>query len=734
MNSKTRFKKTTLGTAITLALSINSAALILSGGVAQASEQACTSRSSYSTDSGNFSMLSGSGFIVGGTNDVTMTWDGKAYTDSTDYSGPGGASNVTASSTTAFFSHRWTAHDIQVFAPGSYTFDTTQGGGNAESGIMNVSVPNGDIGMHMLFNWNGNNNIDVFLVAALSSVFGAGIGYTTQATASGAKKCATSIKNCLFDGKNFGSAGKPAGNKTWMLASAVNGSSVGGVAGVPMATGGPFAGFNANFNFYFPGQTVTLTPGSICNPSTVVSAFSFTPVTGANISTIYTSANTVTVSYSSGSGSVPVSISGGKYSQNGGAYTSASGTAVAGDTFKVQQTTGTNEDGTTSTASLSIGGTIGTFQVTVMDAKPAAFTFTPVSGATAGTTYTSNTITVSGMDTGLTAPISITGGEYSKNGGAFTNATGTVTDGDTIAVQLTATSATAIATLSLGSASNGTLVSGDYKVSASQSSSGNNFTMLDSGNNIVGGTNDVVMTWDGQCETSTATPVTPTNAHMELSSVTPFFGHDWTAHHIRVFCPGTYTINVDCTTAQLEAGTCTANANPARNYTFTVGQNQYGGDMLFDWNGTTNINVVEVWDYKQSEMFSPSSLYTGATGSNPATTTWDFMSSDTNASCPGAVDGNGNLINCGQNGINGTGMINGPFLGFSANFNLNLAGAISNSNYQPTVNIATPSNSPGCSISSTPVSVLERADWWLVAGFLAWLGGVRMRLKRKTRS
>ncbi|MHB8743215.1 MAG: VPLPA-CTERM sorting domain-containing protein [Sulfuricaulis sp.] len=212
----------------------------------------------WSTDSANFTMLSGGGFIVGGTNDVKMSWDGNAYTSSTDYTGPGGASNVTAASTTTFFSHKWTAHDIQVFTPGSYTFDTTVGGGNPETGILSATVPTGDMGMHMLFNWNGNNNIDVFVVAKPSSVFGAGIGYSTKATPSGGNACKTTIKNCLWDSKTFGSAGKPAGSKVWMLASSDGNGD--GIMGIPMAPNGPFAGFNANFNASLTPTAKVVTP------------------------------------------------------------------------------------------------------------------------------------------------------------------------------------------------------------------------------------------------------------------------------------------------------------------------------------------------------------------------------------------------------------------------------------------------------------------------------------------
>jgi len=194
------------------------------------------------TDSANFTMLNSSGGTVGGTNNVSMYWDGNAYNASSDYTGPGSAANVTASSTTPFFGHTWVAHDIQVFTPGSYSFDATLGGGNNESGTLNVSVPTGQLGMHMLFDWNGNNNIDVFVVAAANTVFGSGIGYSANF-----KACnAATIKNCLWDYLDYGSAGQPIASNPWMLSS-VDGNGD-GVMGIPMPSGGPFAGFNANFN------------------------------------------------------------------------------------------------------------------------------------------------------------------------------------------------------------------------------------------------------------------------------------------------------------------------------------------------------------------------------------------------------------------------------------------------------------------------------------------------------
>jgi hypothetical protein len=81
-------------------------------------------------------------------------------------------------------------------------------------------------------------------------------------------------------------------------------------------------------------------------------------------------------------------------------------------------------------------------------------------------------------------------------------------------------------------------------------------------------------------------------------------------------------------------------------------------------------------------------------------------------------------------------MIDGPFAGFAANFNIRLSGTAlaCNGTYVPTVNVSDPSNMPGCSISARPSNGIERGDWWLVAGFMAWLGALRMRFKRQVKS
>lgn len=179
----------------------------------------------YSSNS-NFTMLDSAGGIVGGTNDVVFTWNGYVYTSSSDYTGPGGASGATLSSAQPFFGFNWTVHDFQIFAPGSYSFDTSLGGGNFESGILNLNVGANQLGAHMLVDWNGNSNIDVALLWN---------------------------GNAAFAGTLYAGANNPGGNTqntVWALAS-IDGNGD-GVPGIPLTNGGPFAGFNANFNISYP--------------------------------------------------------------------------------------------------------------------------------------------------------------------------------------------------------------------------------------------------------------------------------------------------------------------------------------------------------------------------------------------------------------------------------------------------------------------------------------------------
>lgn len=80
-----------------------------------------------------------------------------------------------------------------------------------------------------------------------------------------------------------------------------------------------------------------------------------------------------------------------------------------------------------------------------VDETPDAFTFIDVTNVVTSSEQTSNQITVSGIGSGVSVPISITGGTYSKNEGAYTSAAGTAINGDTFRVRHTASSASSTA-------------------------------------------------------------------------------------------------------------------------------------------------------------------------------------------------------------------------------------------------------------------------------------------------
>ncbi len=113
-------KKTAIASGIVLALSMGATA------ANAAAVNALFGPNAWTTNHANFTMLNGAGGTVGGTNNVLMNWDGNGFNASSDYTGPGSVSNVTAASTTVFFGYNWTAHDIQVFTPGTYSFNTAR--------------------------------------------------------------------------------------------------------------------------------------------------------------------------------------------------------------------------------------------------------------------------------------------------------------------------------------------------------------------------------------------------------------------------------------------------------------------------------------------------------------------------------------------------------------------------------------------------------------------------------
>ena len=141
------------------------------------------------------------------------------------------------------------------------------------------------------------------------------------------------------------------------------------------------------------------------------------------------------------------------------------------------------------------------------------------------------------------------------------------------------------------------------------------FSMYDSTGGYVGGATDVT----GNIDQAAGT--------FAVGSTTPFFGTNWFATGGTLYGAGTHTVNVNGDGADAPAG--------KENVTFTVGAGQLGANINFAWGATSGIDVFMVW--------------------NVATSGSDVIYTSTD------VD---------NNGILGLGMVDGPFQGFSANFNM----------------------------------------------------------------
>lgn len=90
--------------------------------------------------------------------------------------------------------------------------------------------------------------------------------------------------------------------------------------------------------------------------------------------------------------------------------------------------------------------------VDLSDRTPDVFSFTAQTNIARSTVVESNTITLAGVDTGVS--ISIVGGQYKINTGSFVSTTGTVFSGDI--VQLKLTSSSSYSTLSTATVTVGT--------------------------------------------------------------------------------------------------------------------------------------------------------------------------------------------------------------------------------------------------------------------------------------
>jgi hypothetical protein len=197
--------------------------------------------------------------------------------------------------------------------------------------------------------------------------------------------------------------------------------------------------------------------GSGSAPDTTPNGFSFTQQADTGLSAVVIS-NEITIAGITAAAAV--SITGGEYSIDGGAFTASAGTVTNNQRIRIRVSSSAQFSSPVS-ATLTVGGVSGAFTATTqaMDATPAAFEIQKAANATRGGWVTSPAVTITGINTPV--PITIANGEYSIGGGAFTTAAGTISNGQSIVVRALAASgwsAVTRATVTVGG------VSGEFEI------------------------------------------------------------------------------------------------------------------------------------------------------------------------------------------------------------------------------------------------------------------------------
>ena len=204
------------------------------------------------------------------------------------------------------------------------------------------------------------------------------------------------------------------------------------------------AGFSHNNKSWKPTDSIstfkTTTLSAFVAPSdTTPDAFSFAAQTDVVLSAVIVSS---AVSIAGIDAATAISITDGEYSLNRSSYTSAAGTLVNGDTVHVRHTSSSSQN-TNTISTLTIGGVSATFNsktaasvtTTPSDTIPDTYSFASKTSVALSTVISSNSVTITGID--AAAAISVTHGEYSLNGGSFTAAAGTLTNGTKVTVRHT---------------------------------------------------------------------------------------------------------------------------------------------------------------------------------------------------------------------------------------------------------------------------------------------------------
>ncbi len=619
-----------------------------------------------STTGNNFTMNTPLNGMVGGTNDIAFAWDG---TMKTSVAVSGNVPNAKIHTDTKFYGATWDGHDATIYAPGTYTIypacpADSPGCGitscndnpncsteeNARNQLMlptTFTVGPDELGLILLVDWNNNWNINCPTILVhkdknnlSKTVYGpspmctgtGNCGGSSCADPNDPKTCGTMGTNPadkVWDwmSKDWGACGNPypdPGNPTTILCSGLQ-QTPDGINGAPMINGA-FNEQNANWNVMGDPCSSDLTntlgmcnDGNPCTDDACV-------ITDNTHGTCVHTFNTNPCDDGKGCTDNDVCSAGvcagtQVICSDGGACNASTGYCKPCQDMIVAGTCNDNNTCTKDDCKNSTGACTHTptnNELTCDDGNPCTLNDICANGVCKGLAKDCNDSNVCTDDT-----CNPTTGLCDH-----TNHIGDCGDGNLF-----------------NYCSNGVCI--DFSSNPIYYTINNNFTMLDTTGTVVGGTNDVRFTWDGTKKTAVA--VSGQKSNGTIGSTTTFFGFTWSAHDIAIYGPGTYTIYTDCPAGSPGCGAAT-NAPPI---TFTIGEDELGAHMLWNWSGNNDVDIVNVW--APHAVFAPSPLWIGAGGSNPANKVWDWMSKD--------VD---------SDGINGIPMVDGPFKGFSANFNVML--------------------------------------------------------------
>ncbi|WP_299698107.1 SBBP repeat-containing protein [Hydrocarboniphaga sp.] len=172
------------------------------------------------------------------------------------------------------------------------------------------------------------------------------------------------------------------------------------------------------------------------SPDTAPDPFSFKKVLDAPLNTSVTSNKRTLSGFDP---SLLVSIKGGSYRLNGGAWSSAAGTVNPGDTVQLS-TTSAATYGTTVKVVFTAGTVSSTWKVTTLsvDTTPDAFSFKPKTDVALNTQIASGKVVPVAYDAAAT--VTIVGGDYRITSGgvtgAWTNVAGSMSPGDTLQLRV----------------------------------------------------------------------------------------------------------------------------------------------------------------------------------------------------------------------------------------------------------------------------------------------------------